>query len=119
MSWNLNGNWLASAGRDQAVCVWDVRHTKRELANWKGHTRDILALAWHPIHQELLASGVCVCVLMMTTMTAWWHGQLSHPTQELYRPSPPPPRVSLSQVLAPTTARFCSGWSASRQQWPG
>jgi polyadenylation factor subunit 2 len=65
--WNLNGSWLASAGRDQAVCVWDIRHAKRELVSWRGHTRDVQALAWHPIHLELLASGVCargrVCVV--------------------------------------------------------
>lgn len=57
MCWNLNGTWLASCSRDLTVKVWDVRHTKRELSSWQGHGRDVSAVAWHPIHLDLLASG--------------------------------------------------------------
>jgi WD40 repeat protein len=79
VSWNLNGTWLASCSRDMTLKVWDVRHTKRELVSWQGHqyvpsgikehkTNDISCLAWHPVHLELLATGMCAveggCVLL-------------------------------------------------------
>lgn len=58
VSWNLNGTWVASCSRDFTVKVWDVRHSKREMVSWQGHQggKDITAVAWHPIHLDLLAS---------------------------------------------------------------
>jgi WD40 repeat protein len=57
--WNLNGTWLASCSRDFTVKVWDVRHTKREMTSWQAHQggKDITAVAWHPVHLDLLASS--------------------------------------------------------------
>jgi WD40 repeat protein len=59
VSWNLNGTWVASCSRDFTVKVWDVRHSKREMVSWQGHQggKDITAVAWHPIHLDLLASS--------------------------------------------------------------
>lgn len=55
----MNGTWLASCSRDFTVKVWDVRHSKREMVSWQGHQggKDITAVAWHPIHLDLLASS--------------------------------------------------------------
>ena len=29
----------------------------KELGSYKGHTRDVMCAAWHPVHEELFASG--------------------------------------------------------------
>jgi WD40 repeat protein len=67
VKWNANGTWLLSASRDQTVRVWDIRHTKKELNSWQGHTREVYAVAWHPVHLELLVSGgwQCICFVSM------------------------------------------------------
>lgn len=36
--------------------IYDLR-TLRELATYQGHTRDVTCCAWHPVHEELFASG--------------------------------------------------------------
>eukprot|EP00955_Chlamydomonas_euryale_P003280 35163-Chlamydomonas_euryale.AAC.1 len=36
--------------------VFDAR-MQRELATFKGHTRDVTSIAWHPLHEELFVSG--------------------------------------------------------------
>ena len=36
--------------------MWDLR-TLRELRTFRGHTKDVLCAAWHPVHEELFASG--------------------------------------------------------------
>lgn len=54
--WNANGNWLLSACRDQSLKVTDMR-TQKEIATYRGHNRDVTCAAWHPLHEELFASG--------------------------------------------------------------
>jgi polyadenylation factor subunit 2 len=73
--WNLNGTWLASCSRDFTVKVWDVRHTKREMTSWQAHQggKDITALAWHPVHLDLLASGECHTVSALTELQGTQH----------------------------------------------
>lgn len=29
----------------------------REVRTFRGHTKDVLCAAWHPVHEELFASG--------------------------------------------------------------
>jgi polyadenylation factor subunit 2 len=36
--------------------VYDIRMMK-EMASFKGHNKDVSCCAWHPIHEELFASG--------------------------------------------------------------
>lgn len=36
--------------------MWDLR-TLRELQTFKGHVKDVVCAAWHPVHEELFASG--------------------------------------------------------------
>lgn len=54
---NRNGHQVASASRDQLVKVFDLRQPRRELATFRGHRREATALAWHPVHEDLLVSG--------------------------------------------------------------
>jgi len=42
LKWNSNGNWLASAGRDQMIKLYDVR-TMKELQTFKGHKREAIS----------------------------------------------------------------------------
>jgi len=55
--WNKNGNWLLTASRDHLLKIFDVRNLKEELQTFRGHKREALTLAWHPVHEELFASG--------------------------------------------------------------
>ena len=44
----------------QIALVWlqvtDMR-TQKEIATYRGHNRDVTCAAWHPLHEELFASG--------------------------------------------------------------
>ena len=44
----------------QTALVWlqvtDMR-TQKEIATYRGHNRDVTCAAWHPLHEELFASG--------------------------------------------------------------
>ena len=55
--WNKNGNWLLTASRDHLLKIFDIRNLKEELQTFRGHKREALTLAWHPVHEELFASG--------------------------------------------------------------
>ena len=54
--WNSNGNWLLTGARDQVIKLWDVRML-REINTFRGHVKEITALAWHPSHEKLFVSG--------------------------------------------------------------
>lgn len=90
LEWNQNGNWLATAGRDQLVKVYDIR-TMKELQIFRGHKKEIcckqfnqyivctccsyciyffIAAKWHPQHERLLATGGSDGALMF-----WMTGQ--------------------------------------------
>ena len=57
VEWNKNGNWLLTASRDHLVKLFDIRKMKEELQNFKGHKKEAMAVAWHPINESLFASG--------------------------------------------------------------
>lgn len=56
VAWNDNGNWLLTASRDQLLKVFDVR-AMRELCSLRGHHKEVTSVAWHPLHETVLASG--------------------------------------------------------------
>ncbi|XP_048581038.1 pre-mRNA 3' end processing protein WDR33 isoform X2 [Nematostella vectensis] len=56
IKWNQNGNWLLTASRDHLLKLFDIRAMK-ELQAFRGHKREATAIAWHPIHENLFASG--------------------------------------------------------------
>ncbi len=56
VKWNGNGNWLVSASRDQLVKLFELR-MMREMQTFRGHKKEVTALAWHPFHEDLLVSG--------------------------------------------------------------
>ncbi|CAJ0605187.1 unnamed protein product [Cylicocyclus nassatus] len=56
VDWNRNGNWLLTAGRDHLVKLYDIRCMK-EMYSYKGHKKEVTAVAWHPIHEGLFVSG--------------------------------------------------------------
>ncbi|XP_028297123.1 pre-mRNA 3' end processing protein WDR33 isoform X3 [Gouania willdenowi] len=57
VKWNLNGNWLLTASRDHLCKLFDIRNLKEELQVFRGHKKEATAVAWHPIHEGLFASG--------------------------------------------------------------
>uniref|UniRef100_A0A1A7YYS2 pre-mRNA 3' end processing protein WDR33 n=1 Tax=Iconisemion striatum TaxID=60296 RepID=A0A1A7YYS2_9TELE len=57
VKWNLNGNWLLTASRDHLCKLFDIRNLKDELQVFRGHKKEATAVAWHPIHEGLFASG--------------------------------------------------------------
>eukprot|EP00040_Diaphanoeca_grandis_P015724 m.80586 g.80586 ORF g.80586 m.80586 type:complete len:708 (+) comp25324_c0_seq1:186-2309(+) len=56
VKWNMNGNWLLSSSRDHLAKIFDIR-TMKELQVFRGHSREVMCLAWHPVHESLFASG--------------------------------------------------------------
>ena len=39
-----------------ALQVTDMR-TQKEMGTYRGHNRDVTCASWHPLHEELFASG--------------------------------------------------------------
>ncbi|XP_020268609.1 flowering time control protein FY, partial [Asparagus officinalis] len=56
VKWNQNGNWVLTASKDQIIKLYDIRSMK-ELESFRGHRKDVTALAWHPFHEEYFVSG--------------------------------------------------------------
>ncbi|KAG8580749.1 hypothetical protein GDO81_007407 [Engystomops pustulosus] len=57
VKWNLNGNWLLTASRDHLCKLFDIRNLREELQVFRGHKKEATAVAWHPVHEGLFASG--------------------------------------------------------------
>ncbi|CAK5029023.1 unnamed protein product [Meloidogyne enterolobii] len=56
VQWNKNGNWLLTGSRDHVIKLYDVR-MMREVQTFRGHKKEVTALAWHPVHEGLFVSG--------------------------------------------------------------
>lgn len=54
--WCPNGTWLAAGGQDCSVQIYDLRRFE-PFCHMRGHPKEVSALAWHPVHERLLASG--------------------------------------------------------------
>jgi polyadenylation factor subunit 2 len=54
--WHAGGHLLLAGSRDQVIRLYDVR-TLREVAVFRGHAKEVTALAWHPTHHTLFASA--------------------------------------------------------------
>ncbi|KAJ3066967.1 hypothetical protein HDU98_009785 [Podochytrium sp. JEL0797] len=49
--------WLASAGEDSVVRVWDLRYLKNPAVKIEGHYQGIQSMAWSTTHAEILLTG--------------------------------------------------------------
>ncbi|CAL2030892.1 unnamed protein product [Caenorhabditis brenneri] len=56
VEFNNNGNWLLTGGRDHLVKMYDIRMMK-EMRTYRAHKKEVISLAWHPIHEGLFVSG--------------------------------------------------------------
>ncbi|VDN05387.1 unnamed protein product [Thelazia callipaeda] len=56
VQWNKNGNWLLTGSRDHLIKMYDIR-MMREMHTYRGHKKEVTALAWHPIHESMFVSG--------------------------------------------------------------
>lgn len=50
------GLFLATAGRDQIIRIFDLR-MMRDVFHLRGHENEITSLAWHPLHRNLISTG--------------------------------------------------------------
>ncbi|ORY38759.1 WD40 repeat-like protein [Rhizoclosmatium globosum] len=69
--------WLASAGEDSIVRVWDLRYLKNPTAKIEGHYQGIQSMTWSNTHAEILVTGSSDC-----SFRAWClDSQLITPTK--------------------------------------
>ncbi|KAJ3231068.1 hypothetical protein HDU81_004058 [Chytriomyces hyalinus] len=59
-------HWLASAGEDSVVRLWDLRYLKNPAAKIEGHYQGLQSMAWSTTHGEILMTGSNDC-----TARAW------------------------------------------------
>ncbi|VDL59178.1 unnamed protein product [Hymenolepis diminuta] len=57
VAWNMNGNWFLTASRDHLIKLFDLRFMKEELQTFRGHKKEVTRIVWHPVHENLFASG--------------------------------------------------------------
>src|SRR5206468_2349262 len=56
VAYGPDGKWIASAGEDGTVKLWDAR-TSREIRTLKGHTQAINSIAISPDGKHIVSSG--------------------------------------------------------------
>lgn len=61
VSWNPhNGNWFISTSRDKTIRLYDLRMIKKDnpcVHILEAHASEVYSAAWHPIYEQLLATG--------------------------------------------------------------
>src|SRR5439155_18501499 len=57
VAWSPDGEFLASAGADQSVRVWEVR-TGREHRIFRGQTGIVLRVAYHPNGHRIVSGDI-------------------------------------------------------------
>ena len=57
VAWSSNGYSLATAAKDSALRVFDIRNLSAECLVYHGHDSDVTAIGWHPQHERLILSG--------------------------------------------------------------
>jgi|AntAceMinimDraft_1070359.scaffolds.fasta_scaffold172433_1 hypothetical protein len=53
----VNGSWLLTASKDQTCRLFDLRRVDQCVVELVGQEKDVSAIAWHPTHERLVASG--------------------------------------------------------------
>ncbi len=56
MAWSPNGKWIASAGDDTTVQVWNP-FTGQALLTFRQHTQQVNALAWSPDSTRIVSAS--------------------------------------------------------------
>ncbi|KAL0477255.1 tssc1 [Acrasis kona] len=58
IQWNpMIPHWVASAGNDGVVNIWDLRYNSEPMIHLEGHDNIVRTVSWSRYHCELLASG--------------------------------------------------------------
>ena len=56
LCWSANGHTLASAAKDGALRLFDIRNM-RDCVSLYGHDFEITAMDWHPHHERVILTG--------------------------------------------------------------
>ncbi|OMJ23476.1 pre-mRNA 3' end processing protein WDR33 [Smittium culicis] len=69
LEWNKNGWWLLSGSRDSNIQIFDIRKMDH-LRSFRGIPKEVTSVAWHPVHENIFASGGSEGSLMMWDVSA-------------------------------------------------
>ncbi|MBX5456935.1 MAG: serine/threonine protein kinase [Thermogemmatispora sp.] len=56
LAWSPDGKYLAAAGEERVVLVWEIA-SRRVVCTYRGHHGSIAALAWSPDSRQLASGG--------------------------------------------------------------
>ncbi len=112
-AYSSDGKFLATAGRDQLVKIWDTT-SWRELATIKGHSNAITSVAFSPDNQTLLTASVDKTVKFWPV--SQWLSQAPLTRAETFSIQPLPPKgvVLVPLAFSPDGERLASAVTTTK-----
>ena len=56
LAWSFDCTYLASAGKDRIIKVWNMKSETPDVITLEGHCDDITSLSWYPRSNKVLVS---------------------------------------------------------------